>query len=240
MPRGLPDYYNPDTLVSQRLANVEEIVTHQRGIASLDNRGRTLYYTNFGDGVYDWLCSKSNDGVVPVASIDYAEIAPCSLKMDAGTDTGGGWSNVHKDFRLFDIGKAGFEFSFGYYAETARILAQFYYNDGITSHTALITVDYDARKMYVYDDGVKTALFDLPGDPDYLSWTPVKIVMNFETNMYERIIIGQEQFDLSSYVMQSGLASLKGYLSAQFTADAQDDGTNIAYIGHVAVTVDEP
>lgn len=240
MPRGLPDYFNPDTLVAQRLANMDELLTALRGISSVDNRGRTLYFDNFANGEHGWQNTKTGDGVVPIASTNQAEVAPSSLEMDSGTDTGGGACQSVKRFRLFNVRKAGLEFSFAYYANTPWIQAAFYYNDGTASYQGILVIDYDASKLYLYDGAVKTEVMDLPSDAGAIAWLPIKLVIDIEAGTNLRLIVGQTEIDVTGYDLKSSPTSLEGILQIQFNTDAQDDGTNIAYIGHVNVTIDEP
>lgn len=240
MPRGLPDYYNPDTLVSQRLANVEEIVTILQGIANLDNRGRTLYYTHFDEGVNGWYKAKSGDGVVPVATINEAEIEPASFKMDAGTDGGNGTTTTEKSFLVQEIKVAGLEFSLAHRANSAEVTIVFSYDNGTIRLYGQLVYDPNATTLYIMDNSTPVAVVDLPGAISPTDWLQIKLVVDFENQEYVRLLVGLDQIDISGYSLPTMPTVLPGILFARFETDAQGDTGDIAYVGHVAITIDEP
>ena len=240
MPRGLPDYYNPDTLVSQRLANVEEVVTAIQGIANLDNRGRTLYYDHFSEGVNGWYKQTIGDGVRPYASTKQAEIEPASFTMDAGTDSGGGITIVEKAFLIQDIRSAGLEIGFGYRPNGAVLTTYFSYDNGSLRILPALIVDPDAKTISIMDGADPVIIYTISAAVALTSWIPIKMVVDFATPAYVRLLVGQEQFDISAYTPPSAASLLKGDFYARFVTNAIDDGINIAYIGHVTITIDEP
>lgn len=240
MPRGLPDYYNPDTLVSQRLANVEEIVNHQRGIASLDNRGRTLWFTRFADGVADWYKANVGDGSDPAASTTLALVAPNSMLLAAGTDSGNGLSQATKRVYVKDIRKAGFEFSVYYDADLADTNFGFNYYNGTNRVQGLVRVDRDAKAIQVADNGTPVTVASLPTSAAAGFWLMIKFVVDFENEVYERLLIGLKQYDISEYALELIANSDQGALFTRFTSYPVDDNTNVAYVGHAALTIDEP
>ena len=240
MPRGLPDYYNPDTLVSQRLANVEEVVTAVQGIANLDNRGRTLYYTHFAEGMAGWTTSKTGDGVLAVASTAEAEIDPACMLMDAGTQTGSGISVASKQFIVHDIKSAGVEVSFIYYPNMPSLLLLFSYNNGLIYVHGRVTIDENAKEIQVWDNITLTSVFTLPASTPVYGWLTLKLVCDFITPGYVRLLVGLDQIDISEYAIKTSASLQPGILNFQLSGTAQGDGVNIAYIGHVAITIDEP
>jgi len=240
MPRGLPDYYNPDTLVSQRLANVEEVVTAVQGIANLDNRGRTLYYTHFAEGLGGWTTSKTGDGVLAVASTAEAEIDPACMLIKAGTQSGSGISHASKQFIVHNIKSAGVEFSFIYYPNMPSLLLTFSYNNGTDYVHGRVTIDENAKVIQVWDDTTPTNVFTLPASLPVYGWLTLKLVCDFITPAYVRLLVGLDQYDISEYEIKSTDTLQPGILNAKISATAQGDGVNIAYIGHVAITIDEP
>lgn len=240
MPRGLPDYYNPDTLVSQRLANVEELFTLQRGLASLDNRGRGLYYCAFAEGVAGFIKASQNDGVDAVASINKAEIEPACMAMDAGTGSGAGSSYIEKRFRVQDLSSAGLELGIGYDSATPKITVTFAYDNGTNYIYGSLEIDQSAQTITIYDDGSFVTVYNLPAPQALTDWLIIKMVIDFVTPAYVRLLVGLDQIDISEYVLVSDASSLEGVLRSRILADPLDDGTNIAYIGHVAITIDEP
>ncbi len=240
MPRGLPDYYNPDTLVSQRLANVEELLTILRGLASLDNRGRTFYYTHFSEGVAGFYTTKQGDGVAPASSVNAAEVEPSCMQMDAGTDSGSGQSQADKRFRVQALSDAGLEIGIAYGNSTPSINIIFAYDNGTNYIFGGLKIDQSARTITIYDGGSYVTVYTLPAPQSVNDWLIVKLVIDFDTPAYVRLLVGLDQTDISAYTLGSSATSIEGILLSRILADPLDDGTNIAYIGHVAISIDEP
>jgi len=240
MPRGLPDYYNPDTLVSQRLANVEELLTLMRGVASIDNRGRTFYYSNFGEGIRSWRLKNFFDGSLPVCSALQAEVDPASMEMDAGTLSGSGENYAEKRFRIHDLKKAGLEFSLAHYNDSAKVAGILAYDNGTNYVQGRIDIDQVAKTVEIYDDDTPVTVVTLPASYAQIDWLPVKVVFDFENGIYLRLLVGLRQYDLTKYSLSLGGTVQEGVFITHIKGIAVDDGDNIAYIGHVAITVDEP
>lgn len=240
MPRGLPDYYNPDTLVSQRLANVEDIVTILQGVANLDNRGRILSFEHFAEGVAGWNTIITGNGVAAVACTAEALIAPACLWLNAGTDSGGGTSAAQKRVNVREIKKAGFEFSFHYRTISAQLDAGFGYNKAATWLHGTVRIDRDAKAVQIKDDAAFKTVVTLPTAPLAGEWLTIKLVIDFENEAYDRLLVGQTQFDISEYALADSAATDDGFLRAQLYTNPFDDNNNYAYIGHAALTIDEP
>ena len=240
MPRGLPDYYNPDTLVSQRLANVEEVVTAVQGLANLDNRGTTLSFEHFAEGLSGWNTLKTGNGVLAVASTAEALIEPACMLLNSGTDSGGGTTTAQKRLNVRDVKKAGFEFSFHYRTIAAKLSAGFGYSNGTKWYHGSVIIDRSAKVIQITDDLTPTTIVSLPTAPLAGDWLIVKLVIDFENAAYVRLLVGQTQFDISEYALYDTADANAGFLRAQFVTDAFDDSSNYAYIGHVAITIDEP
>ncbi len=241
MPRGLPDYHNPDTLISQRLANVEEIVSQQRGFASVDNRGRTLLFDRFDVAGSAWIVAKQGDGVNPDLSTTTCYVRPNSVKMDAGTLTGVGFSWMVKRVLLGATARLGLET-----AVVSDTLACPYYIAIIYNLGGDETI---AELFFVPSSGalsIKTGgSFVSVGNVGFnagaaVAWIPLKLVADFENDIYLRLIVGQEEIDLSAYPLNTSDESEPGLAEFRLRAQADDDVTNNAYYGYAIITVDEP
>jgi len=241
MPRGLPDYYNPDTLVSQRLANVEEVVTAVKRIASLDNRGRTLFYDDFGEGFAGWNPAYGGDGAAPVITTAKALVSPVGVLCDAGTLSGEGRSYIFKRFHLGASPRLGVEAFFYYYGFASIFRMNLEYNIGNDQYFARLEVlplTGDLR-IWVPSEWITV------GNVGYARtnnapWLPLKLVADFASGTYTRLLVGQKQIDLSSYTLDSEAFSFPGFAEFELRCIAGDDNSNTGSIGLVAGTVDEP
>lgn len=240
MPRGLPDYYNPDTLVSQRLANVEEIVTALRGVPSLDNRGRTIFFDNFKDGVAAYYLTSGGDGSDAVADTSIAEVPPNSLYFECGTDAGSGSSTAWRIIRSIAAKKVGFEVSIGFTAALPDITCMLRYDDGDNQLEGRWELDGNNGIITVWDVNTPKVIATMTAEPGRTGWLPIKIVLDFENRVYTRCLVGLSSIDVSDYSLRSIATAYEGQLSLYLNGTAQDDATNEMYVGHIAITADEP
>ncbi len=241
MPRGLPDYYNPDTLVSQRLANVEEVVTAVQKLANIDNRGRTLFFDSFGEGLSSWLTSQEGDGVAAVSSTTRALIPPASAFLDAGTSGGGGVSNMIKQFHLGASALLGWETSL-LYTNTAPDYRMFtYYNLEGNNFFARLDIQplTGIVRIWVPDEFITVANIGYNGRVNG-PWLLVKLVADFANGKYVRALVGHLEIDLSSYSLDSSAVAAPDLSAFWLSVAAVRAVTNYGYVGHVIATVDEP
>jgi len=241
MPRGLPDYYNPDTLVSQRLANVEEVVTQLRGIGGVDNRGQTLFSDTFGEGLDAWLATYGGDATYPVVSTTQTLIPPASVYFDAGTSGGDGYSYILKRFHLGESVRLGLETHIYYNLVSPLYRLHMAYN--------LSGDEYYAQLEVLPASGVLRVLavsgWVTIGNVGYAGyagvvWLPLKLVVDFESGYYVRALAGQKQFDISDHPLRSSAILQGGMAQFENRCIAANAGTNDAFIGFTSITVDEP
>lgn len=240
MPRGLPDYYNPDTLVSQRLANIEELLTQLRGVASSDNRGRTWVYDNFSEG-FDYLnFTESGDGLAPALSIEEVEVSPCSIKMSCGTVSGGGGMSGQKFIIVNTPPKVGFEIGYTYWKTGAQPLMILEYETDANTYIARMRVNPDTGAVDIYTGSDWVNVGAVAHTSVYKEWLTIKLVADFVNLTYLRAIIGQKQINLEDYDLQVAGGDCEGQLMIGIDVDPVDDGLNLIYLGHLAITIDEP
>lgn len=241
MARGLPDYYNPDTIVSQRLANVEEAVTAIKRMSSVDNRGRTFVFEHFNENMAGWDAVLSGDGVAGAISTDDAYIPPSSVVIDAGTLAGSGFSYLRKHIILGETKRVGIEAAVMYRNDAPEYQIFMTYNREGTN--------YEGRLSVLPADGVIKV--GVPGDWNAVgnigynadagnTWLPLKLVCDFEDNIFIRALIGQTQLDLEDYALTATSVASPGLARFFLWAEARSAAPNDAYFGYAAITVDEP
>ncbi len=241
MPRGLPDYYNPDTVVSQRLANVEEIVTHQRGIASIDNRGRTLFHEHFHENMSGWVQTAAGDASAGVIDTSLSIVPPSSAYFDAGTVGGSGAVLAEKYFQLGLSKRLGIEVSYWYSENAPEFRLVLRYGFEGSQYLCQTQILNTSSSVKIWTGGAWVTVADV----GYTAlaagtWLPIKLVADFASGDYTRLLVGQVQVDLSAYPMNSSVLGVDGRADYRLWFGPVAAGDNDAYIGHVTGTVDEP
>ncbi len=241
MPRGLPDYFNPDTLVSIRLANVEEIVTQQRAFASVDNRGRTLLFDHFGEAGAAWISANSGDGSNPDLSTTTCYVRPNSVLMAAGTLSGGGFSWMAKRVLLGATARLGLETAIVYDTLACTYYITMTYNLGGEETLAELRVLPPSGDISIYTGGSFVSVGNVGFNAGAsVAWIPLKLVADFENDIYLRLIVGQEEIDISAYSLDTSSVAEPGLAEFTLRGQADDDVSNNAYYGYAIITVDEP
>lgn len=241
MPRGLPDYYNPDTLVSQRLANVEEVVTAIQKIGNIDNRGRTLFFDPFNENFSGWVINYEDYAAFPVISTGQAFIPPASAYLDAGKTGDDSNSRLTKIIQLGASARLGFETSYWYHKDAGYLCVDLRYDLAGADHFARLDVLPASGVVRIWPP---TGLVTI-GNVGYNAWEegawlPIKLVADFATGRYVRVLIGQEQIDVSAYALNTTIVAVAGRAEFRLVCYPANAETNLCYIGHAAGTVDEP
>lgn len=240
MPRGMPDYNNPSTQVSAVQFDPSAIMTAMQGINSVDGLGRIWKIDNFNHGLGSWGIDAGGNGVAPYAYTGLAEIGLNSLRMNAGTLAGDGESAIAGYLHINTDARVGFEFGVWYSSITPNYIVGLSYFLTGDSFSGSVILNSSDRKVYVDNNGVNTLVYTLPSGSIGGVWLPLKVVVDFSTNKYVRLMIGQRKIDLSQYSLPSNLTSGIGDLYLRLGAFAYDGTVRYGYVGHSIITLDEP
>jgi hypothetical protein len=238
--RGLPDYYNPATLVATRLVDVNDLVSAQMGFTPVDNLGRIFWYDNFRQGLQGYDLIKAGDGDYPVASITRALVPPMSIKLHAGTDGGGGDSEMDKRFLFNATPGIGVEIAVWYITGCPIYYLGVQVDDGVTYSNAVMQVRPDLEQIEISTGGSLVGVLDLPTPPAGGHWLPVKMAFSKDDLTYLRIVAGQYRVDVSGYALPSSASLISGRLQIRIVADNIDATDRTGYLGYIVLTTDEP
>lgn len=240
MPRGLPDYYNPDTLVAQRLVNINDLVTGLVGVNSIDGLGTLQWYDTFGAGITAWRATGAGDGAAPVSSTTRAFIPPASAKLLAGTLGGGGQSQMEHEFMLEDVAKVGLETALWYQSNAPEYRFRFRYDNPGDPREMVLAITPTSGEVEIFTPTGVPTIYSIPAAPAVGLWLNVKMVGDFDLLTYERLIIGQDRLDLTSYELDQPLPRIDGHATIQFNGVIVDAVSRTGYVGYVLLTMDEP
>jgi hypothetical protein len=244
MPRGLPDYGIPQYSIATQSIDMATLVLAQTGICSVDGKGRIFYADNFHAGLAGFELGSGGDAKNPYPSTTHCYIPPLSMGMNAGSINGNGVAYAYKMFTTPDTTKFGIEVMCG--AGTSN------------------PIIYDVMVLYGYQNsaGYKwevkwntnngTISINVGGsfinigtyypNASFWIWTGIKLVGNISTGKYDRLLIGNVGYNLSSYNAYNVIVPTKGLIEIwlqcwpALTYQAGDYGR----YGYVIVTVDEP
>lgn len=240
MPRGLPDYYNLSTVVSQRVVDLHTVLSVIMGVGPIDGRGRIAFFDNFKEGLYGWELTKAGNGVAPDPSTSYAELPPVSARFQAGTLGGSGISRMTRYSNLKDLTSVGLEASIRWVSRDSIIVLYIVLSTDTHSYEGTLKIDSSNGVVSYFSGGVDHTIVTLGDLTTQAGWTPFKLVVDFATGRYVRAVIGQASYDISGPIPDSGPSLVNYQLRTTIEATGNDTVTAYAYCGHAVVTTDEP
>lgn len=239
MARGLPDYGNPEYIAAGKASDPGALMLALRGIASVDGLGRLFLVETWGEGQVGWL---SLGGGAPRAyvSVGYAEIAPGALVLPGSLGPTTPPAGIMRGFYLPLLGRLGVELSLLYTIADLRYSIYCRYWTGAVRYDAEVSIDETTGDVSVNTTtGYMVVANIIPIGTD-LPWVPIKLVLDYTTGSYVRLMIGQCTINLSNLIHTTVVTIYPGYLSVQITSTDTFHGGEDARIGHVFVTLDEP
>jgi hypothetical protein len=220
------------------------MVLAQTGICSVDGKGRIFYADNFHGGLSGFEPSYAGDGKYPYPSTTHTYIPPLSLGLNPGTSNGSGASWVTKWLTVPDTEKLGLEVMAAAgndHAVIYEIQLWYCYKDG-SGYDWVVGWNTSNGQVFFYSDGQPVIL-----DTYYINstgwiWTPVKIVGNITQGKWDRLLVGNRGYNLSSYIPNRPSMVTKGLLLVYlmcYPAQASTSGDFGRY-GYMILTIDEP
>ncbi len=201
MARGGPDWSAPDYQLSGAQVDVADVADRLLGFARVDTRGRVVYLDTFADGLGGYFLNGIGGGSLPSAIVEQGRgfAGPISAYMVPG-NTPDGRSLMVRNFHLGSAKRIGVEFAFSLNCAVADFYVTLAYtrkND--TAYSVVFRVNYASAAIEIQVGAVYTpiATLDLSGVGG--SFIIVKVVGDFETHKYVRLMLGDVQYDIDAY-----------------------------------------
>ena len=241
MARGQADFgmYAPTTQLAT-LADMAELAVRLGSIAIYDRRGREIELDDFESPFNHWY-----DGSAAGASIqlsgDEARSGSQCMKLSIASSLFTP-ARMSKGFMLLPPMRQGIEISLAQpdtdtYFSMALVRWQ-----ADTSWHAELRIDFSNLTLSVrtgevtYEDIL--TLEGLIKLPHY--FYTLKLVADFITHKYARLVIGETEYDLSNYALYEGAASTVAYMRAEFVLGWLAGTDALIYIDDFILTQDEP
>lgn len=243
MPRGTPDYGNPNYTFSSVVNDNMDLLSMNAGVARIDNRGRIIWYDDFRGGLSRWAISASGSGITPIltqeSGFSFGHYG--SVKLDPFIL--GGESTMEMQSVAPVSEKIGIEVSvypvqgfasfslnlYGWHTGSNGKYMAFYLESG----TGDIKINHLSGLAMVADISSSALVMG--------RWNTIKLVGNYLTGKYERLLYGNTQYDISSYFMPNVSNAIGGHISIGITVESvANPNFEPVYIGHVIISGDEP
>jgi len=242
MPHGGPDWGTLGPLKTvYTLEDLAELAARLSSINTFDRRGNVMWLDDFEHGIEKWHQS----GFPPGWEVEWSSVEArngsfsCLLKTAA---VSGASVTIHKYFSIPVASNISLELSVLNEANWDLIAIILDYFDGIRKHEAELRYSYTTHK-FIYSAGDEGWLYS--GITMKLSaidtlFHTIKLVIDIANDRYKRLVVNNQEVDLSAHSLGVGDDDAGPYLSASFTVWAKEDAIAKAYIDDVILTQNEP
>lgn len=243
MSRGGPDYGNPDYSFFTVETPTSDIVSERLGFSRLDNRGRVLFIDDFTSGLHRWGLDMGASGIAPILTYNIVDDMSKggSVKIDPVADAS--LSMMHKIFVLPVSRRLGIEIGLYLISNFGRIniFLEHAITEGVTKSANLI-IEHQTGNVEIAALSSTPVIIQNPALAGFVNrWMSLKIVANYETGYYERLMFGNHQYDISNYQMGSGVFGLSGTTYIEIMNEGRSATyKEECYLGYVIISGDEP
>ena len=218
-----------------------ELAARLGSIVTFDRRGDVVWMDDFESGVEKWVISGSGTGYGCVSSAEKAKTGGWSAKLTTGQLIN--YLGQMRHYQSYPaLSKIGFEVSFVIHLNLGGIRLELGLYTGTTFYVAMIDICPTPPNLGYYDENFayQTIAHDISiAAWDYLFHT-AKLVANFETGKYTRLIFDNYSYDLSSAKMYSSPSSTSPNLFVTIIATPSVNANESTYIDDVIITQNEP
>lgn len=201
MPRGAPDYSNVRAYGPlKRLDDMAELAARLGSPVTHERSGRIVYFDSFEEGMASWQTAANGTGASVAVSAENKRHKAFSVKMVAGSD-GGASVQMARAFPYPTLNKYGLEFSLMLEHTPLYLIWTLARRDGAEEH----------QFQCMYTPGDKEIVVTIPGGSSVAIKEDIelfvgsglfhtfKLIVDFENNVYEALIINEERIELGEY-----------------------------------------
>jgi len=242
MPHAGPDWgtYAPASTIYS-LQDLGELAARIGSFVNFDRLGNVIAMDNFENGIGEWY-SDGDAGFSADWDSKYCRLGGFSCKLTTGPSAGN-TVKITKHIGAPVLSAMGVEVSFSY-EQNWRYLDIFLdLYDGTYYYGAALRFDHTTAKLQYKDSA--GAFQDIAGGFYYGTELPhdfdtLKIVADFTTVKYKRLLVNNLVFDLSEISFLKDVSTNTPALTVQLRLTTSANAAAIAYIDDVIVTQNEP
>ena len=242
MARGQPDYgMYQRKVVSATLADMGDLAVRLGSIVEYDRRGDIVYLDDFENTILKWFQLGSAGGIAVLDSVT-AKSGSQSVKFTTGPLLADAWA-INKSFVILGTLRVGIEISLCDLSPGCDLYFQISYWDGAAGRQARIWYDNSADSFYVDDTVAGNWTFianvgSMRGG-EHLFY-PIKLVVDFTTNLYERFLYGNTEYSISTITIPPTVLAGGAYLNAFISLSNAVAAVHNAWVDDFILTQNEP
>ncbi len=241
MARGQPDY-GPShrSIYGAGLDDLGEASVRLGSVVVFDRRGQVIDVDDFEGTVLRWAKTFAGDGAAVFDSTTPKSGAQ-SVKLTSGAGAGH-LAQLVKAFTPLASRRLGLECVLANLPTGAYFILRIEYYDGTTRHLAGIRFDFNALKI-AYQTGA-SSWTDIIDINDVVSgnfyFYPVKLVVDFETDKFVRLLWGGAQHDLTAFSIFTNALVFTPSVTFNLRIERGEISGGTIHIDDAIITQDEP
>ena len=242
LPLDMPDDY-PWLPSSTRypLADLGEQAVRLGSPVTFDRRGEVVWYDVCDKGISPYSITGSGTGNLVRVDTQYSLHGGYVLQMHAGSDADH-FSEFIKHISNQEMLRAGLEAAFWLPVGGERFMITIQRLTGAQESTARVGLNYTNHTLELWTADGEWEQIDTVGvfENDYGIYHHLKLVADFESGCFMRMLYDNRRYDLSNYGLIVTADTTVAMYRARIKFIGLSGQDNDAYIGHVIVTGNEP
>lgn len=243
MTRGAPDFSNVRSGEGvARLLDLGELAARLGSPASYDRRGDVYFLDSFQSGLNQWTTTTSGTGSSASLSCNDARTYESSCKLITGT-TLLKRAALTTYQPLLAAGGVGIAVAWRAPAGVPEFTIEVVRHGPSTSMSAKARYSQLFGGQVYYKDAAGLWVAIDPGlelYPTTVPWHIMKLVGDWNTGIYKRLLIDNLAYDLSDIAMEAVTNTLPNSMVFEIIFDGDNDTNYTAYVDDVVITQNEP
>lgn len=223
------------------MADMAELAARLGSPVTFNREGNVLYMDTFEWGIRPWAQTTAGTGAEIRTSNVWHKFGAYSCALVCGSD-GGQIAKIDRWFPYPVLTKTGLEFSFtrDAYFDNLRVILMLF--DGSRRYQFYLIYDLDDATIQIRTSaGWKTVVSNLTLAAFGTSLFHVfKLVCDFDTKKYVRLIVNETETNLSAYTAFSGTNTTTPSMQAWIEARGDSGNNSVVYVDDVVITQNEP
>lgn len=241
MPHGQPDFSATSPKVTTySLSDMAELAARLGSIVTFDRRGDVVCMDDFERPKLRWLTNEAGAGTSVRLSDVWSRSGINSVLMTVGSTTNN-YGDIWRRFGLPVASRIGLEVSFTEHSHAMEFIISGYFYDGTNSDFFSVKHSNVSNKISVYTPTgyVEAATKVLSAATSFIFHT-MKLVIDYDTGKYVRLILDDEEYDLSGYSMATTGDTSASHISMWIRVNNPGGSGPASFLDDFIMTQNEP
>lgn len=241
MARGAPDYLAPQSNIAVATFDAGSLLAGMGGFQPLDGKGRIYFLDTFQRGLARW--ERNTNGAEAEQAYLFTEKAftpPFSVRLQASNGNVTGWSEIRTAFILTQSGRLGVETAYFWNDADLDQLIYFQGRNNSLNYNATLKINQANNVMQVRTPTGYVTVGAIPPGMGIDAWLQIKLVADFETGKYARLVVGDTTYDLTQDIYTTAASAGDHGVTIELQAQDLSLNADMGLLGYVILTTDEP